>query len=95
MEESKEMIDEADERSFIIIDELGRGTSTYDGASLAYSILKYIVNDIKCITFFSTHYHMLLEDFKLYKPVENYHMGYLKQGNEIRFLYKFIKGFIP
>jgi DNA mismatch repair protein MSH6 len=52
------------ERSLAIIDELGRGTSTFDGYAIAYSVLKHIVERLNCRCLFSTHYHMLLEDFK-------------------------------
>ena len=47
-----------------ILDELGRGTSTFDGYSIAHSVLNYLINKIKCRTMFSTHYHMLINDFK-------------------------------
>ena len=46
------------------MDELGRGTSTFDGYSIAHAVLKHLVSTTKSLTLFSTHYHMLLEDFK-------------------------------
>ena len=52
-----------------IIDELGRGTSTFDGYSIAHSVLKYVINNIKCRSLFATHYHMLLDDFRDMKGV--------------------------
>jgi len=64
MEETVSIINKGSSRSFAIIDELGRGTSTFDGYSIAYSVLNYIVNHIKCRCLFSTHYHMLLDNFR-------------------------------
>lgn len=51
--------------SLVIMDELGRGTSTFDGYSIAKSVLNYIIKSIKCRTLFTTHYHMLVQDFKI------------------------------
>lgn len=45
------------------MDELGRGTSTFDGVAIAYSVLKYMIENIKCRALFATHYHMLLKEF--------------------------------
>ena len=97
MEETANIIKCASKRSLCIIDELGRGTSTFDGYSIAHAVLKYLVRRIKCLTLFSTHYHMLLDDFRGGKSVDLYHMA-CKQDAEtdtITFLYKFIKGECP
>ena len=64
MEECKNVIKHATCRSLAILDELGRGTSTFDGYSIAYAVLNYLVDRIKCRSMFSTHYHMLLDEFK-------------------------------
>jgi DNA mismatch repair ATPase MutS len=64
MEETVNILKQASRNSLVIIDELGRGTSTFDGYSIANAVLKYIVRRIKCLTLFSTHYHMLLKDVK-------------------------------
>lgn len=64
MEETRNIISFATFKSLAIVDELGRGTSTFDGYSIAHAVLKYLVNRIKCRSLFSTHYHMLLDDFK-------------------------------
>ena len=70
MEESKTFLTEATKNSFAIIDELGRGTSTFDGEiffilgiAIAYAVLKYICENIKCFTMFTTHYQSLIYDF--------------------------------
>ena len=59
MEETKTVLDEATDRSLVIIDELGRGTSTFDGQAIAAAVLKYLVKRIRCRALFSTHYHVL------------------------------------
>ena len=59
----------------IFQDELGRGTSTFDGVAIAYSILCYILENMKCRTLFATHYHMLLEEFRNHPNVAFYHMA--------------------
>jgi DNA mismatch repair protein MSH6 len=97
MEETKNVIQFATHRSLAILDELGRGTSTFDGYSIAHAVLNYLLKRIKCRAMFSTHYHMLLDDFKNKPGVVSYHMSY-KQNQEadnITFLYKFIKGECP
>jgi len=94
MEETLTIVNEASERSLAIIDELGRGTSTYDGVAIAYAVLKYISENIKCITLFATHYHLLIDEFKLYDNIENYYMKceFDESKEEVKFLYKFSKG---
>jgi len=64
MEECRNVIQFATHKSLAIIDELGRGTSTFDGYSIAHSVLSYLVKRLRCRSLFSTHYHMLLDDFK-------------------------------
>lgn len=76
MEETGDIVKEATKQSIVLLDELGRGTSTFDGVSIAYGVLRYIVEEIQCLTLFSTHYHMLVDEFKLYKTVENYCMDF-------------------
>ena len=97
MEETGNIIKMASKRSLCIVDELGRGTSTFDGYSIAHAVLKYLVRRIKCMTLFSTHYHMLLDDFRDTKHVDLYHMACKQDedGETITFLYKFIKGECP
>ena len=64
LEETKIILDNATENSLIIMDELGRGTSTFDGYSLANSVLKYLLNYSKSRVLFTTHYHWLVDDFR-------------------------------
>ena len=64
LEETKAILDLATPNSLVIMDELGRGTSTFDGYSIAHSVLTYICGSVKCRTMFTTHYHMLVEDFR-------------------------------
>ena len=76
MEECKNVIAFATHKSLAILDELGRGTSTFDGYSIAHAVLNYLVNNIRCRAMFSTHYHMLLDEFKNKQGVALYHMAY-------------------
>ena len=64
MEETKNILQCATFKSLAIVDELGRGTSTFDGYSIAHAVLNYLVKQVKCRSLFSTHYHMLLDDFR-------------------------------
>lgn len=63
MEETGDIVQEATSQSLVLLDELGRGTSTFDGVSIAYGVLRYLVEKVNCLTLFSTHYHMLVEEF--------------------------------
>jgi DNA mismatch repair ATPase MutS len=67
MEETKVICEEATENSLVLIDELGRGTSTFDGMAIAYGVLRYLIEEKNCKVLFSTHYHLLLDEFKLFK----------------------------
>lgn len=55
---------QATEKSLVIVDELGRGTSTYDGYALAKSVLNHVVRRIQCLTLFTTHYRWLVDDYR-------------------------------
>jgi len=93
LEETFVIVDNAKSNSLVIIDELGRGTSTYDGVALAYAILKYLTEEINCMTLFATHYHILVDEFRLYRSVCNYHMDYqFTEGMNLELTYKFLPG---
>ncbi len=97
MEETKSILMSATFKSLAIVDELGRGTSTFDGYSIAHSVLKYMVEKVCCRTLFSTHYHMLLDDFRERPKVQLYHMACRanEARDEVVFLYRFEKGECP
>ena len=87
MMEAKNALVNATSHSLILFDELGRGTATYDGMSLAQAILEFVNKDIKCKTLFSTHYHELTALDTL-NGIKNVHVeAYLKDGN-VTFLHK-------
>jgi len=66
--ETKKILSEATPRSLVILDELGRGTSSYDGVAVAQSVLHHIATHIGCVGFFATHYHSLATEFGQYHP---------------------------
>jgi DNA mismatch repair protein MutS len=88
MKEANNAISEADENSLILFDELGRGTATYDGMSLAQSILEYIHNKIHAKTMFSTHYHELTSLAADLKHLKNVHVSAVEEEGKITFLHK-------
>jgi len=93
----------AKRRSLVIMDELGRGTSTFDGTAIASAAVKHLIENNKCLTLFATHYHSLLEDFKNEPNVRLGHMQcYVEDQNEnsveernITFLYTLGEGSCP
>ncbi len=92
MMEANKAIEGATENSLILFDELGRGTATYDGMSLAQAIIEYIHDNIKAITLFSTHYHELtvLEEHKSH--IKNVHVSAYEEDGNITFLHKIKDG---
>jgi DNA mismatch repair protein MutS len=93
MIETASILNNISERSLILLDEIGRGTSTYDGISIAWSIVEYLYNaPQKPKTLFATHYHEL-NDLEAQLPtVHNYHVSHKEVGNKIIFLRKLTKG---
>ncbi|WP_026692399.1 DNA mismatch repair protein MutS [Peribacillus kribbensis] len=92
MLEAKNAIDHATENSLILFDEIGRGTSTYDGMALAQSIIEYIHDEIGAKTFFSTHYHELTVLGETLGRVQNVHVSAVEQNGKVVFLHKVKEG---
>lgn len=92
MEEANYAIANATDKSLILLDELGRGTATYDGMSLAEAILEYIHNNIRAKTMFSTHYHELTNLEKKLKHLKNVHVSAVEEDGKITFLHKIKNG---
>ncbi len=90
MSEVSLILKNATEKSLVILDEIGRGTSTYDGISLAWSIVEYIQNNIKCKTLFATHYHELTDLENEFEDVKNYSIAVKEDNDGIIFLRKII-----
>ena len=90
MQEISYILQNATNKSFIIIDEIGRGTSTYDGMSLAWSILEHIHNEIKSLTLFATHYHEIVDHADELKNAKNYSMAVGENQSNIVFMRKVI-----
>ncbi len=88
MKESANALKNATKNSLILFDELGRGTSTYDGMSLAGAIIEYISNNIKCKTMFSTHYHELTDLSNKLSNIRNVHVEALEKDGNVIFLHK-------
>jgi DNA mismatch repair protein MutS len=92
MSETANILNNATEKSLVILDEIGRGTSTYDGVAIAWSVVEYMQSRLKSKTLFATHYHELTEMKNQYKGIENYNVRVLEQGEEILFTHKIIEG---
>jgi DNA mismatch repair protein MSH6 len=101
LSETAKVLKYASANSLVILDELGRGTSTFDGAAIATSVLSYLTTNIKCATLFSTHYHNLVEQFSREKVVGLGHMDFIIDKHEdddiekVIFLYKLVPGACP
>jgi DNA mismatch repair protein MutS len=92
MTETANIINNATEKSLVILDEVGRGTSTYDGLSLAWAITEHIANKIKCRTLFATHYHELTELAELFANIKNYNVAVREWMDEVVFLHRILPG---
>ncbi|MBU5669046.1 DNA mismatch repair protein MutS [Peptoniphilus sp. MSJ-1] len=93
MQEVANIIDNSTEKSLLILDEVGRGTSTFDGLAIANAIIEYIAENIKAKTLFATHYHELVHLEDKYDTITNLTIAVDKQDDDIIFLRKIIKGF--
>ena len=94
MSEVSNILSNATENSLLILDEIGRGTSTYDGLSIAWSVVEYITKKIKAKTLFATHYHELSELESKLKSVKNYKILIKEDNDKITFLRKIAEGSI-
>ena len=94
MMEVANILKESTNNSLVILDEIGRGTSTYDGLSIAWAVAEYISNREKCgaKTLFATHYHELTELENKLEGVKNYSIAVKEKGEDIIFLRKIVKG---
>lgn len=92
MIETSYILNAATERSFILLDEIGRGTSTYDGVAIAWSVAEYIATKIKARCIFATHYHELNVMTKTYPQIKNFRITVTEENGEIEFLRKIVQG---
>ncbi|UCG48834.1 MAG: DNA mismatch repair protein MutS [Phycisphaerales bacterium] len=92
MTETANIVNNATAKSLVILDEVGRGTSTYDGLSLAWAITEHIATEIRCRTLFATHYHELTELAELFKNVRNCNVAVREWMDEVVFLHKILPG---
>lgn len=92
MEETALICNQATDRSFVILDEVGRGTSTYDGMAIAQAVIEYLVTEKKPLTLFATHYHELTELSKTYSSIASYYTASTYVNDSIVFLYQVVPG---
>jgi len=92
MQESAYILHHATEKSLIILDEVGRGTSTYDGLSIAWSILEYLHDKVRGFTLFATHYHELIDLAEKLEFAENTHVDVEETPKGVLFLHKIMPG---
>lgn len=94
MTETAALLMQSSPKSLIILDEVGRGTSTYDGMAIARAVVEYIHNEprLKCRTLFATHYHELTDLQDILPGVKNYHMAAVEQEGHVVFLYQLREG---
>ena len=92
MTETARILNTATARSLVILDEIGRGTSTYDGISLAWSVVEYLHERVGCRTLFATHYHELTDLEKSLADVKNLNVAVREWQDEVIFLHKIVDG---
>ncbi len=92
MIETSFILNSATDRSFILLDEIGRGTSTYDGVAIAWSVAEFLATKIKARCIFATHYHELNVMTKNYPQIKNFRITVAEQNGEIEFLRKIVQG---
>jgi DNA mismatch repair protein MutS len=92
MVETARILNTATTRSLVILDEIGRGTSTYDGVSLAWAVVEYLHDHIGCRTLFATHYHELADLAKTLSSVRNLNVAVREWEDQVVFLHKIVDG---
>merc|ERR1712070_298612 len=99
LSETATILNHATDRSLVILDELGRGTSTFDGTAIAHAVVDYLVQRKKCLTMFATHYHLLIQDWRNDPRVTFGHMACLVEADgdeqKVTFLYTLAEGPSP
>lgn len=92
MTETARILNSATERSLVILDEIGRGTSTYDGISLAWAITEHLHDEIRCRTMFATHYHELTDLTSTLKHAANWNVAVQESNEDVVFLHRIVEG---
>jgi DNA mismatch repair protein MutS len=92
MTETANILNNATDRSLVVLDEIGRGTSTLDGLSLAWAIAEHIASDIHCRTLFATHYHELTDLSQRFKGVRNLNVAVREWEDQVIFLHRIVEG---
>ncbi len=92
MTETANILNNATERSLVILDEIGRGTSTLDGLSLAWAIAEHIAAEVQCRTLFATHYHELTDLAQRFKGVKNLNVSVREWEDQVVFLHRIVEG---
>ncbi len=92
MNETANILNNATENSLLILDEVGRGTSTYDGVAIAWAVAEYIATQVKARTLFATHYHELMELESKFDTIKNYNVAVSEENGKVSFLRKVVSG---
>src|SRR5208283_2453081 len=92
MTETANILNNATDRSLVILDEIGRGTSTLDGLSLAWAIAEHIATEVRCRTLFATHYHELTDLAQRFTGVRNLNVAVREWEDQVIFLHRIVEG---